>query len=452
MKSPTIEFVNHASVIISYNQTSILSDPWYSGTSFHEGWRLIHETEEDEIINILKKITHIYISHEHPDHFRPSLFTTEKIKNILLSRKIEFLFQYTKDKRIVNFIKKQGYAVKEFNLNEKIKLNNDIEVQIIKSGFYDSLLILKTPNFKIINMNDCPIKSENELNKFKKEHGDFDVLLTQFSYAAWKGGVKNKVYRKIAANEKLETVEKQGRILGCKSVIPFASFIYFSHELNYYMNDSVNNTEKIINFFSGKKINIVIMSPGEIQNIDNLAQNKISLDFWEKKYDEIDKQNLKPKDKYAESVSLKDLNFNFTNYQKNIFTKNSKFLIFLLSKAKLMNFFQPLKINLIDHNKIYKYSLFKGLVEDFNTKECDIKMHSQSLSFLFKNEFGFDTLTVNGCFEADNKGFTKVTKTLAIGNLNAMGLHLNFGLIFHPNIIILFLKLLQKVKKKLKKI
>ena len=79
-------------------------------------------------------------------------------------------------------------------------------------------------------------------------------------------------------------------------------------------------------------------------------------------------------------------------------------------------------------------------------------MHSQSLAFLFKNEFGFDTLTVNGCFEADNEGFTKVTKTLAIGNLNAMGLHLNFGLIFHPKIIILFLKLLQKVKKKLNKL
>jgi len=452
MKPPTIEFVNHASVIISYNQTSILSDPWYSGTSFHEGWRLIHETKDDEIINILDKITHIYISHEHPDHFRPSFYTNKKIKKILLNRKIEFLFQYTKDKRIINFIKKQGYAVKEFHPNEKIKINNDIEVKIIKSGFYDSLLILKTPNFKIINMNDCPIKNENELNKFKKEHGEFDVLLTQFSYAAWKGGVDNKVYRKIAADEKLETVEKQARILGCKSVIPFASFIYFSNELNYYMNDSVNTPEKIINFFSGKKANIVVMSPGETQKINNLVQNKISLDFWKKKYHEIDKQTLKPKDKYGDSMSLEELNFNFINYRKKIFNKNSKFLIFLLSKIKIINFFQVLKINLIDHNKIYKYSIFKGLVEDFSTKQYDIKMHSQSLSFLFKNEFGFDTLTVNGCFEANNTGFTKVTKTLAIGNLNAMGLNLNLGLIFHPNIIILFLKLLKKVKKKLKKI
>ena len=107
MQSPTIEFVNHASVIISYEEISILSDPCFDGTAFDNGWRLIHELENKDIENILKKITHIYISHEHPDHFRPTFFTNENIKKILIDKKIEFLFQYTEDKRIVNFIKKQ---------------------------------------------------------------------------------------------------------------------------------------------------------------------------------------------------------------------------------------------------------------------------------------------------------------------------------------------------------
>ena len=115
-----------------------------------------------------------------------------------------------------------------------------------------------------------------------------------------------------------------------------------------------------------------------------------------------------------------------------------------------MNFFQPLKIKLLDHNKVYKYTIFDGMVEDVNIKEYDIAMHSQSLSFIFKNEFGFDTLTVNGCFEANHAGFAKVTKALALGNLNAMGFNLNLGLIFHSNIIFLFLNTLKKVKKNLK--
>ena len=44
-----------------------------------------------------------------------------------------------------------------------------------------------------------------------------------------------------------------------------------------------------------------------------------------------------------------------------------------------------------------------------------LSMKSESLNFIFKNSFGFDTLTVNGCFEEVQKGgFVKATKTLAI--------------------------------------
>ena len=114
-----------------------------------------------------------------------------------------------------------------------------------------------------------------------------------------------------------------------------------------------------------------------------------------------------------------------------------------------MNFFQPLKIKLIDHKKIYKYSITKGLSETNDDTKYDIEMHSQSLNFIFKNEFGFDTLTVNGCFEATQSGFLKSTKTLAIGNLNAMGLSLNFSLLLKQRIIFSFLKKLRKVLKKI---
>ena len=64
MKFPNIEFVNHASVIISLENISILSAPWFSDTSFHEGWRLLHEPKKEELMDVLKKISHIYISHE----------------------------------------------------------------------------------------------------------------------------------------------------------------------------------------------------------------------------------------------------------------------------------------------------------------------------------------------------------------------------------------------------
>jgi hypothetical protein len=445
MKSPTIEFVNHASVIISYEDVSILSDPWFSGTAFHDGWRLMYELQDNEITDILKKITHVYISHEHPDHFRPAFLENKNIKNILIDRKVEFLFQNTVDKRVVNFLKKNGYKVWELNENEKINLSDDVQVQIIKYDFYDSALIIKIPGIKILNLNDCPMREEKEINKFRKKHGNFDIVLSQYSYAAWKGGANNKIYRENAAKEKLESLERQATILNCKTLIPFANFVYFSNELNSYMNDSINTPEKVINKFLNKKFDTVILAPKEIQEMSNLKQNQASLDFWK---DTINDISLKPKDRYGKSVSFENLKTECETYNRRILKKNSKFLIFFLHKIKIMHFFQTINIKLYDHNKSYNYSIFKGFLESENS-DPDVSMHSQSLDFIFKNEFGFDTLTVNGCFESDKKSFSKFVKTFGIGTLNASGLNFNLGLLAEPQIIFSFFKRLKNVAKNL---
>ena len=43
MSKTNIEFINHASVLISYGKIGLLSDPWYNGAVFHHGWRLLQE-------------------------------------------------------------------------------------------------------------------------------------------------------------------------------------------------------------------------------------------------------------------------------------------------------------------------------------------------------------------------------------------------------------------------
>ena len=86
----SIKFINHASVIISDNNTSVLSDPWYDGDAFHKGWNLLHETKNHEIEEFLNEVTHIWISHEHPDHFSISFF--KKFVITLKKNSIKILF------------------------------------------------------------------------------------------------------------------------------------------------------------------------------------------------------------------------------------------------------------------------------------------------------------------------------------------------------------------------
>ena len=41
--------VNHASVLIESGASSILSDPWYFGSAFNNGWLLLFVNNEDDI-------------------------------------------------------------------------------------------------------------------------------------------------------------------------------------------------------------------------------------------------------------------------------------------------------------------------------------------------------------------------------------------------------------------
>ncbi len=440
----SIKLINHASVKFEFNEIKILTDPWYKGSVFHKSWKLIYQQTEDEILDLIKDITYIYISHEHPDHFSPSFFLDKKVKNILLKSKVKILFQHTKDKRVLKFLKKNGYEVIEIHNNKYFNLTDKIRIKVTKFGYIDSSLIIETPNNKILNLNDCPLNKNEDIEAFKKKHGEFDILLSQFSYAAWKGGKENSKYRQIAAKEKINTLINQYKILNCKYLIPFASFVYFSNTLNNYMNDHINTPNKLYNDLKDK-VNIIILSPNEHQNLDKLEQNTSSIDFWNQQYKQI--KNL-PIEKYNNSVDFDILNKEYKIYKEKIYKLNSKAMIYMASKIKFLKFFQPINIFLIDHEKNYEFSLING----FKIREksvSDIKMHSESLEFIFKNDFGFDTLTVNGCFEASKEGFVKSTKSFALGSLNSMGLKLNLGLIFDIKLILFFLSLLKRVEKKL---
>ena len=440
----SIQFINHASILVSNSNKSILTDPWYSGSSFDDGWKLLYENSPDEIKNILKNVDFIWYSHEHPDHF--SIKFLIEYENILKDRKIKFIFQKTKDKRVVSFLKSKGFEYIELNDNEIYWIDHKFSLKIQRSDFYDSALILNLDGKKIFNLNDCPIKTEKELKDFKKKYGDCDFLFTQFSYAAWKGGEKNLNWRVNAAKEKIKTLKNQSNILNSKFTIPFASFIKFCDKYNFYLNDSINSPDKIINNTKNLKSKILFLKPYEFIDLDNPLIETQGFKFWMNIYkDEKNFQILENKNIY----DFKILEENFTFYKEKIYKKNSKSLIKIMSKLKFFNFFQPLVIKLRDLEINIKVDLANELFEITNL-DPDIEMYSRSLYLIFKQDFGFDTLTVNGCFEEKKaNAFVKMSKSFAIGNLNNLGIKLNYLIIFNFFVINLFLKKLVFIKKKL---
>ena len=219
----SIKAVNHACVLISYKNINILSDPWIKGSAFNKGWNLLYENEINEIVKIIKETNFIWISHEHPDHFSVGFFM--KFLKQIQKNNITILFQETKDKRVLKFLEAKGFIVKEIESNKETSLANNFSIKCIKHGFYDSMLLCDVDNVKILNLNDCDIKKRDDLNKLSRNVGECDVLVSQFSYAAWKGGEKNLEWRREAAKEKLKTIYLQSKKLNVIKPIIFLIFI-----------------------------------------------------------------------------------------------------------------------------------------------------------------------------------------------------------------------------------
>jgi L-ascorbate metabolism protein UlaG (beta-lactamase superfamily) len=99
-----IEFVNHASLILKSGEVRLLCDPWLEGRAFNDGWALLSPTKF--AYDDFRDITHIWFSHEHPDHFSPAC-----IKRISEEHRaqITVLFQETLDKKVVEFCRQLGF-------------------------------------------------------------------------------------------------------------------------------------------------------------------------------------------------------------------------------------------------------------------------------------------------------------------------------------------------------
>jgi hypothetical protein len=153
-----IEFVNHASFVCETNGLRIISDPWLDGMAFNNGWALLSPTKfsyED-----FRNITHIWISHEHPDHFSPP--NLKKIPESCRER-ITILFQETKDKRVVNFLRSIGFSnFIDLPSDRWVELKPGVEVLCapIEAGWGegDSWMCLKTPEATLLNINDCDMQ------------------------------------------------------------------------------------------------------------------------------------------------------------------------------------------------------------------------------------------------------------------------------------------------------
>ena len=272
-----LEWVNNASFILESGPVRMICDPWMEGTIFNGGWKLLSETRfryED-----FAKITHIWLSHEHPDHFSPPSLQSipEEYR-----RRITVLFHHTKDKRVLKFCKALRFKLQELPEEEAVTLAPDFKLICGRQGLLDSWLAVFAEGKTLLNMNDCLYERRTELAPIKAQVGKVDLLLSQFSYANWVGNPDDYASHKEHADRKRAELRTQMRILQPAMFVPFASFIYFSHTENFFMNRAVNRIPEVYEFATHElQVPTVVLYPGDHWEVDTPRDSSESIRRYE---------------------------------------------------------------------------------------------------------------------------------------------------------------------------
>ncbi len=409
-------FLNHASFAIERDEEILLIDPWYEGTAFNNGWALLDKsTTNSSVINWLKtsnKKIYIWYSHEHSDHLSMSFL--KLIKNEKIDLKI--IFQKTLDGRVSAFLRSQGLTVLDAEEGQQILIGENLSIATWPYGGGDSFCLIKSEGVSLLNINDCVISTSKDAisvrDKIRQFSNSLNILLTQFGYANWAGNEDDKTERIKLANHKFDRIFIQEKILQPSTIIPFASFVYFCHPENFYLNDAQNSPESVINAEQLGQIQqkIFFMKPWdtislvEADSISNQLSSltKSAVDHWASLKNEI--SPIPTEIKKSEIQKMKD---SFLKYRK----KMSHNFLFLPQLFELLKIVRPIDILITDTNKVAHISYLNGITLHDNYREWHISLSSEVFNFIFENDFGFNTTHVNGRFRlGNNKKISDVVK------------------------------------------
>ena len=414
-----ITFVNHASVIFTYKNIRLMTDPWLFGSAFNNGWELLSKSQFE--INDFQNITHIWFSHEHPDHFHPLVLSSIPEH---LRKNITILFQNTLDHRVTKKCEQLNFKnVIEMNPQEYLSLSDEFKIKCVPNGTYDSWFYAEIGSKKILNINDCMVDSLSQAKIVKNLIGDVDILLTQFGYASWVGDPDDVHLRKNASFEKLQRIKIQDTVFCPKFIIPFASFVKFSHIDNFYMNDKMNKIDDAEKFILEHTDSIpVVLYPGDTWSGNEEIDNSFAINKYQNDYNKKLELNDNPK-----IIQFDELNTNAKSYIDNIKKRNNWAIVKFLHK---INFFKSSYIYLKDLNQTFSFNLIDGLEKsNIDKTRVDIITDSDSLSFALCFDYGMDSLFVNARFRTSGGKIMNFFRLFLIGTLNNNGRTFPMGVI-----------------------
>ena len=196
--------------------------------------------------------------------------------------------------------------------------------------------------------------------------------------------------------------------------IPFASYIWFCNDQNYYFNKYSNKISEVYDFLKKTNTSPIVLYPGDNWSIKSPYFDSLKS---VKKY-MIDYEKIRE----FELTTFNKIDLNDLKKSAQKFIDRSKRIN---SKVKL-KLYKPLRMYLIDHESFFTFSFNKGLRKIESLKKVDISFQSQNLKYCFDFMWGFDTILVSGTYQKPEGGnFQRFLELQWIAHQNNIGKKIN---------------------------
>ena len=386
-----MKLLSHASILIQVDGKKILSDPWYFGTAFNDGWELLYEPDLEEIKSDIVDVDIIWISHEHPDHFHlPTLKWIAQFVN----EDIEIFFQKTNSEKVFEALKKIGYKnFQAMHHLERISISEDVELACYAHRHLDSsLAVFINNNFWLLNINDTELNNV-DLRIIKRKFGSPSVIYNQFSIAG-SNGIKSDL-----ESEGVSVIEKMvlhHKLLQSAITRPFASFVNFSRKDNEYMNQFANSVFDVRKEFVQNDCKLVLQAIGgrsiEWLDIAKGPSNEVAVNEEGMRYFSTPMERVKDE-------------FHYSTVSKSELKKAIEDRITEWQRVSIKGIFKYLKVEPVSFKiddwdgEIWEVDFLKASFTLRKQSKFDILISSQPLFQAFKFPFGIQTLGVSGRYQ-----------------------------------------------------
>ncbi len=265
----SLELLAHASFVLKAKGIEVLFDPWFTGDAYWGSWRLWPENPID--IAKLSSITHVVVTHPHPDHFN-----LDSLK--FLDPSVHFLFPDFISQIIPDTLAKLGFSnLSPIAWETRFEILPDVHLAFLRPNtmWEDSAVLIRVNDWIWLNQVDAGAPLEDAL----VPHG-VDLLSSSFDTGAsgypLTYDLTPEKTRSILKNSKLQvlgSIAQRCDAIGAKHFAPFAGWWRHGLEEHQEFAKQLEHTtlQDLDELFQGKETSLLYTIPSSNLNIKSMS-------------------------------------------------------------------------------------------------------------------------------------------------------------------------------------